>query len=200
MRLSLLLVLPAYVLAASLPQAREEEAASYDGTRVLRLSLSSEADVLNLESLGLEVLSDHGVVVNTPLDVLVPEGQVEAFDALAFNYTVVHEDLGADIREEAKGFAAPLSSFAGGKLAAAVDLSWFNAYHTYADHISYISQVQAQFPTHSEIVTAGTSVEGRVITGLHIWGSTKGVKPAVVFHGTVHAREWIATPVCQSGA
>lgn len=39
-------------------------------------------------------------------------------------------------------------------------------------------------------------MQGRVLTGIHIWGSGgKGSKPAVVFHGTVHAREWISTMV-----
>lgn len=32
------------------------------------------------------------------------------------------------------------------------------------------------------------------MTGIHIWGSGgKGSKPAVLIHGTVHAREWITT-------
>ena len=47
-------------------------------------------------------------------------------------------------------------------------------------------------------MTAGTSIQGNPITGIHIYGSSgKGVKPAVLFHGTVHAREWITTLVSQ---
>lgn len=35
---------------------------------------------------------------------------------------------------------------------------------------------------------------GRALTGIHIWGSGgKGSKPAILFHGTVHAREWISS-------
>jgi len=52
----------------------------------------------------------------------------------------------------------------------------------------------ATYPTQAEIVTAGTSTGGRAITGIHFWGSGgKGSKPAIVLHGTVHAREWITT-------
>lgn len=55
----------------------------------------------------------------------------------------------------------------------------------------------AQYPARAEIVTSGSSVGGRVITGIHIWGSGgKGSKPAIVLHGTVHAREWITGVVC----
>lgn len=37
-------------------------------------------------------------------------------------------------------------------------------------------------------------MQGRALTGIHIWGSGgKGSKPAILIHGTVHAREWITT-------
>ena len=77
---------------------------------------------------------------------------------------------------------------------AAVDLSWFNAYHSYADHLTYLSSLVAQYPNNARIFTAGTSYQGRAITGIHIYGASgPGVKPASIFHGTVHAREWITT-------
>lgn len=32
--------------------------------------------------------------------------------------------------------------------------------------------------------------------GVHFWGADgPGKRPAVVYHGTVHAREWITAPV-----
>jgi len=58
----------------------------------------------------------------------------------------------------------------------------------------FLNDLVAAHPTQAEIVTAGTSSGGRAITGIHFWGSGgKGSKPAVVLHGTVHAREWITT-------
>ena len=54
--------------------------------------------------------------------------------------------------------------------------------------------LQSALPSNSEVVSTGTSYQGRAMTGLHIWGSGgRGSKPAVLIHGTVHAREWIAT-------
>jgi hypothetical protein len=80
--------------------------------------------------------------------------------------------------------------------AGSVDLTWFNSYHAYADHIQFLTDLQAAYPNNSEIVVAGNSNAGRPITGIHFYGSGgKGSKPAVVLHGTVHAREWITTMV-----
>jgi len=77
-------------------------------------------------------------------------------------------------------------------VAAAADISYFNAYHAYADHLTFLRELVAQYPTQSEIITAGNSVQGRPITGIHFWGSGgKGSKPAIVLHGQVHAREWV---------
>jgi murein tripeptide amidase MpaA len=60
--------------------------------------------------------------------------------------------------------------------------------------LTFLSELQASFPANSEIYTIGASVAGRTLTGIHIWGSGgKGSKPAVVFHGNVHAREWITS-------
>ncbi|EON98256.1 putative carboxypeptidase a2 protein [Phaeoacremonium minimum UCRPA7] len=101
----------------------------------------------------------------------------------------MHEDLGASIAEESN-YAA--------YAAAAVNATWFNSYHAYADHLQWLKDLQAAYPSNSEVVTSGKSLNGNAITGIHIYGSSgKGVKPAIVFHGTVHAREWIGTMVVE---
>jgi carboxypeptidase A4 len=80
--------------------------------------------------------------------------------------------------------------------AGSADITWFNSYHAYADHMQFLTDLQAAYPNNSEIVVAGNSNAGRPITGIHFYGSGgKGSKPAVVLHGTVHAREWITTMV-----
>lgn len=72
--------------------------------------------------------------------------------------------------------------------------SWFTAYHPYADHLQFLRDLQAGYTSNSEIFTLGNSVQGRTLTGIHIWGSGgKGSKPAVIIHGNVHAREWITS-------
>ena len=85
----------------------------------------------------------------------------------------------------------PLSSIVG-----SANSTWFDAYHSYADHVQFLKDLQATYPANSEIVVAGNSLQGRSIIGIHLYGEGgKGSKPAVVFHGTVHAREWITTMV-----
>jgi hypothetical protein len=76
------------------------------------------------------------------------------------------------------------------------DPSWFEAYHSYEDHVAFLDDLQASFPDNSARITAGTSFEGREIEGIHLYGSAgPGTNPAVYFHGTVHAREWVTTMV-----
>ena len=76
--------------------------------------------------------------------------------------------------------------------------SWFNSYHAYNDHLSFLSSLQASYPANSEIVQIGNSLQGKPITGIHFYGASgKGSKPAIVIHGTVHAREWIGTMVTE---
>ncbi len=77
------------------------------------------------------------------------------------------------------------------------DLSYFNTYHAYAQHLQFLNDLHAAHPSNSEIVVAGNSNAGRPITGIHFYGSAgKGLNPAIVLHGTVHAREWISAMVC----
>lgn len=79
--------------------------------------------------------------------------------------------------------------------------AWFNAYHPYADHQTFLSDLVALFPGKAEIVSSGTSYQGRNISGIHFWGSAgKGKKPAVVLHSNVHAREWITSMVHKTSA
>lgn len=59
-----------------------------------------------------------------------------------------------------------------------------------------MNDLAAQYSQNVKVVTSGKSLQGNTITGLQIFGSSGGgKKPAVVFHGTVHAREWIASMV-----
>ena len=75
-------------------------------------------------------------------------------------------------------------------------MSWFDSYHPYADHLRFLSDLQSQHKANSKIIFAGNSSQGQAITGIHIYGKKgKGTNPAVVFHGTVHAREWVTTLV-----
>ncbi|KAF2193109.1 carboxypeptidase B precursor [Zopfia rhizophila CBS 207.26] len=158
------------------------EKVDYNGYKVLRLSLGeSVADIeAQIEELAAHVLNPGRA---ERLDVVVAPDNVDAVAALAADSTVLTEDVGAVLEEEGEmtTYAVPSET-------------WFTAYHSYTDHIQFLRDLQGGFTSNSEIITAGSSVQGRALTGIHIWGSGgKGSKPAVLFHGTVHAREWIST-------
>lgn len=75
-------------------------------------------------------------------------------------------------------------------------MSYFDSYHVFEEHLDFLVDLQKAFVRNSELFVAGESLEGRPIQGIHLWGSEgPGVKPAIVWHGTVHAREWIVAPV-----
>ncbi|KAJ4157106.1 hypothetical protein NW754_008748 [Fusarium falciforme] len=125
---------------------------------------------------------------------------ISDFEALGLQVTVISDDLGADFAIEG-AFEPYISknraSFKSGELMAPLpDLSWFNTYHNYTDHRGFFEDLHAAIPTNSEIFVTGKSYQGRDIYGIHFWGKGgKGMKPAIYFHATVHAREWIAAPL-----
>ncbi|KAL9949483.1 hypothetical protein ACHAP6_002973 [Verticillium nonalfalfae] len=109
--------------------------------------------------------------------------------SLGLRHDVMHGDLGASINAESASDAEWKRQID--------DLAWYDSYHPYDDHKAYFEELHAAHPDHSEIISTGTSYEGRDIFGIHFWGDEGPGKPAVVFHGTVHAREWISAPVIE---
>ncbi|KAK6223132.1 zinc carboxypeptidase [Colletotrichum tabaci] len=166
-------------LSGALPDLTKVD---YSGFKALRLTLPEGAANLTdqINELAAAILnSDSG----DTLDIVSSPENVHAISQLAANTTILMEDMGASFAEEyfSTDYTAPGDA-------------WFTAYHNYADHLTFLNDLQNSFPSHSEVFTLGKTFNGRDLTGIHIWGSgVKGSKPAVVLHGTVHAREWITT-------
>ncbi|KAH8602719.1 hypothetical protein B0O99DRAFT_604044 [Bisporella sp. PMI_857] len=178
------------VLAAALPRPQKVDYAGYLG---LRVPLSTNANDIEdrITELAAHILNPGHTDF---LDVVVAPGNVDAVTALVPETTVFIDDVGVALAEE--GELVDDDDLV--SIAAVPAETWFTAYHTYATHLTFLTDLQAGFPSNSEIITTGTSFQGRVLTGIHIWGSGgKGSKPAVLLHGTVHAREWISTLVAE---
>lgn len=76
------------------------------------------------------------------------------------------------------------------------DMSYFDSYHVFEEHLDFLADLQSAFVKNSELFDAGESLEGRPLKGIHLWGRDgPGTKPAIIWHATVHAREWITAPV-----
>ncbi|KAJ2965442.1 hypothetical protein NQ176_g10612 [Zarea fungicola] len=174
-------------VAASVPQS-----VSYDGHKVFRVPVHDDGAYLQsvVDKLDVSVWqppSKKGAFA----DIQVAPHLVKAFEAAMSGHELItmHDDLGQSVKEEA---IFPIYA------AGSANSTWFNAYHAYSDHLQWLNDLATQYPKNSKIVTSGNSLQGNPITGLHIFGSSGGgKKPAVVFHGTVHAREWIATMVVE---
>ena len=161
---------------------------SYDGWKVLRVksghALHDVQDKLSTFS-----YDEWNHDISKHIDLAISPDQLDAFEALGLDYHCMHEDLGASIAAESAGQPSIWKRQVD-------DMAWFDTYHPYADHKKYFDDLQAKFPDNSEIISSGTSYEGRDLFGIHLWGSGgKDSKPAVLWHGTVHAREWITAMV-----
>ncbi|CUA70592.1 Metallocarboxypeptidase A-like protein MCYG_01475 [Rhizoctonia solani] len=177
----------------------------YAGTKILRVPTGSQEQtdkIANLiNTLGVPTWTSARVPYSH-VDVQVSKDRLDSFHKalkqvspdLDSRLVTMHDDLAVSIAKEAEGMTAPFrDSFAG-----LANDAWFNSYHTYADHLTFLSDLASTFPNNAKVVTSGTSYEGRTITGINIFGSSgSGNKPAVIFHGTVHAREWIGTMVTE---
>ncbi|KAK3373218.1 hypothetical protein B0T24DRAFT_253180 [Lasiosphaeria ovina] len=182
-------LLATLALGASVPKL--EKKITYSGYRAFRIATHHDAALIKAKLAPLAAVP-FNLDTSVHLDVAIPPEEIAAFEALGLETEVLHKDLGADIAAEGKFGTYDVTA------QAIPSLTWFNAYHAYADHVKFFSDLEAAFPANSELITAGTSFQGRSLFGIHLWGSGgKGSKPAVYFHGTVHAREWISAKVVE---
>ena len=74
------------------------------------------------------------------------------------------------------------------------DHSFFSKYRTLDEIYGHLDQLVKDFPAISEKITVGKSYKKREIEGIKIGGNSTSLASApqkVVFHGGIHAREWI---------
>ncbi|KAI1170705.1 hypothetical protein F4777DRAFT_583655 [Nemania sp. FL0916] len=162
---------------------------SYDGFKVFRIKTHAQPYAVQ-EKLSNITFEQWNHDVNSHMDIVLAPDHLPAFAELELEYDVMHQDLGDSIRAE----SAHNSRW---RRQARDPSSWFDSYHDYTDHIAYFQSLHDLFPNNSEIISSGYSVENRSLYGLHLWGASGPGKPAVLYHGTVHAREWISTAVTE---
>ncbi|KAF1985188.1 hypothetical protein K402DRAFT_111691 [Aulographum hederae CBS 113979] len=184
-------------LASAASLAPTPTRVSYDGYKVYRVSVGSEIESIKSIIKKLNLQSWSGAPKARGLiDLVVPPTELKTFerDTESMTTELMHADLGLSIAEESNS----TGSFS---TLAAPDVTYFNTYHSIADHTTFLQSLQSSFPANSEIISAGKSNSGRDIPGIHIYGSGgKGSKKAIVWHGTVHAREWITTMTVEYAA
>ncbi|KAK8123327.1 hypothetical protein PG999_003245 [Apiospora kogelbergensis] len=182
------LLAPLITGVAALP--KQEEAVSYNGYKVYRINTLGGAAAIQDKLAALSSYEQWHQDVGH-LDVLISPDEAVSFEGLGLDFRVMHQDLGTSISAESAASAKRWTKRQDNPLA------WFETYHNYEDHIQYFRDLHDAFPSNSEMVSSGKSYQGRDIFGIHLWGAGGPGKPAVLYHGTVHAREWISAPVVE---
>lgn len=175
---------------------------NYDGYHVYSVTPSSALEARELEK---RFERYHTHPVRDTLSIAVPHEEVKSFNTLGLEARLLNSDLGSYIRStEGK---APKYNSALHKRGELPDLSWYESYHDYADHLAYWDDLVDAFPDNSEKFEIGKSYENRSMYAFHLFGDdkkpSKGLgrvrggkhgkneteKPVILWHATVHARE-----------
>ncbi|KAF2176588.1 zinc carboxypeptidase [Zopfia rhizophila CBS 207.26] len=183
-----LLLIPLFLSLASCAAFPKPNRISYSGHKVFRIKTQHQLNSVlkKLSSLSFDQWNHD---ITRHIDIAISPDQLAKFEALGLDAHCMHEDLGASIAAESRRTSVWKRQVN--------DSSWYNTYHPYEDHKQYFNDLQASFPDNSETISSGTSYEGRDIFGIHLWGAEGPGKPAVLWHGTVHAREWITAMVVE---
>ena len=183
--------------ATSVSAAPAIRPVKFDGHRVIRINIQTQAqlDVLTAheESLQLDYFTHHKVI-GGDIDVRIAPEHFAEFQSLNLNYNVHIENLQANLDAETQENDAYQVKFekalkTNGKNAGQVFINadtWFNGYHTYADHNTWLATQIQTYPSIASAFSAGNSFQGRPQSGIKIGSGPNHV----VFHGTQHAREW----------
>ncbi|PNS16592.1 hypothetical protein CAC42_92 [Sphaceloma murrayae] len=155
--------------------------ASYDGYKVFRVKTGKHLAAVQskLEQFSAEPWNSK---IDKFMDVAIAPHHLPKFQSLGLDCYVMHEDLGHSIKRESASPSIYKRQVD--------DDAWYDSYHPYEDHVRYWADLQASFPNQSATISSGTSYEGRDLFGLHVWGAGGPGKPAILYHSTIHAREW----------
>jgi len=170
------------------PSSAVAEPISYAGHRLLHVEVAGAAQRDAIEATGAIILDC--IPAAGAVDVVASPAQVAALRDLGLNLEIRHENVQELIDAERAVVRAGADPFA----------DFFLHYHQYdagADSIVwYMNELAARYPNLISLLDIGTSVNGRTIWCMRIANdAVPGDKPAALFFGCVHAREWITTTV-----
>jgi len=165
----------------------------FDGHQVLRILPVTAEQVQDLRALDETDEFDFWTesrAVSTPVDIrCAPQRCDELRSRLRAmgieNVSVMIADLQVAMHEERK--PAPLRS------TSSVSGFDYSEYHGYDETKSWMASLVEQYSDICEMVSVGTSYEGREIQAIKITGNknSTSAKKAFWMYGGIHAREWI---------
>ena len=206
---SLLLALTAGLAAAN-PALIQPEApidiqtharpAPYTGHQVIQVIVTNQHQLDGALGLAEGVWSER--VGIGPIELQVTADSLVGYRALGLNPVVLIDDLQqrADldwqriVRADRLEQGRPINNNRGGS---PHDEAWFTNFKQYGEINAYISNIATARPDLASIASIGSSIEGRAINSITITapdapGNAASDRPAIVFNGCQHAREWIS--------
>jgi carboxypeptidase T len=171
-------ILSVLVLAA----AASPEARRYDGHAIVRVHAPTRADLARVTAIAEDVWTHRpgpGAV-----DVRVAPERLAELRATGLRLEIRVADVQARVDEERDRLASRSDPAAGG--------DFFSDFRDYDEVMAKLDALAASAPDLAEVVELGSSLDGRAIEGLRIGNADA---PAVLYTGTMHAREWLATMV-----
>ncbi|MBX7080363.1 MAG: hypothetical protein K1X88_14295 [Nannocystaceae bacterium] len=175
------MIAPSAPLAFAFASLTAAAPVRYDGHALVRVWIDDARELAALRGRVDEIWTEHpgrGFV-----DARVRPHQLAALRDAGVAFELRAADLQAGIdaeRERLRGAATPTAS------------TWFDDFRDYDAIMAQLEAMAAAAPHRVSVVDLGASLEGRPIRGLRISDAPPGA-PAVLYSGTMHAREWLAT-------
>jgi hypothetical protein len=110
---------------------RSPIANAHDGSRVYRVKAGKQLASIHKRLTG--VASDTWDQAHGNLDVVIPRGQIEAFESMGLNTRILHSDLGESIAKE-----SVVKRKSWKRQANDSQDPWFDSYHAY-DDVRYVT-------------------------------------------------------------
>lgn len=150
---------------------------TFDGESVLRVTPRTRAE-LELVLAHTDDVWSHEVGL-FPIDVRVTAAQRAALEAAGVPAQVMIADLGSLIAAQ-RGAFAPRGA------------PPFGDYADFNGIVAHLNSLAAARPDLATVVSLGNSVQSRPIWMIHVHGpAAPSNRPAVLYHGCQHAREWV---------
>lgn len=177
-----------------LPELEPISGPEYErGTKIVRVEAGDRAQFDELLAIADGVMSERIGV--GPIDLLVSPADIEAIEAMGLDYTVLVPDVQRMVWTERAQIdiwrlgqsLSPRGAFVPG------DDTFYEMFQPLADLNARMSQLAAARPDLCRTEVIGQSIEGRDITAAVVSGPGEASgRPAIVWIGTQHAREWVS--------
>lgn len=155
----------------------------YTGHKVVEVQIGNDQDLMTMMAISGKFLSCSPSYGPMPFD--VPPDRMARLEASGLKFRVLHDNLQAIVDAERESIDQQPAG-----------ADWFANYKNLAEVSARVDLLVAARPDLAQRISLGNSLEGREIFGLRITSpGAPSDRPAVLFNGCQHAREWMAVMV-----